>query len=89
MLILRFVRESQQKVDYYQSVHYLSKVADRWLAVRLETVGGLIIFFAALFAVMARETISPGLAGLSISYTLEVSHHSIINVFYHNCIHGN
>ncbi|XP_035434176.2 multidrug resistance-associated protein 1 [Spodoptera frugiperda] len=69
----RFVRESQQKVDYYQSVHYLSKVADRWLAVRLETVGGLIIFFAALFAVMARETISPGLAGLSISYTLEIT----------------
>ncbi|KAH9635556.1 hypothetical protein HF086_003170 [Spodoptera exigua] len=69
----RFVKESQQKVDYYQSVHYLSKVSDRWLAIRLETVGGLIIFFAALFAVMGRETISPGLAGLSVSYTLEIT----------------
>ncbi|KAJ8721589.1 hypothetical protein PYW07_002364 [Mythimna separata] len=69
----RFVRESQQKVDHYQSVHYLTCVADRWLGVRLEMVGSLIIFFAALFAVIGRDTISPGFAGLSVSYTLEIT----------------
>jgi hypothetical protein len=44
----------------------------RWLAVRLEMVGNFIIFFASLFAVLGRDTMSPGLVGLSISYALQV-----------------
>ena len=48
----------------------------RWLAIRLEFIGNLIIFFAALFAVIERNAssdgIDPGLAGLSISYALQV-----------------
>jgi len=45
---------------------------DRWLAVRLEMVGNLIIFFSALFAVLGKDTMNPGLVGLSVSYALQV-----------------
>lgn len=52
----------------------------RWLAVRLEFVGNLVIFFAATFAAIQRNHrdelglhISPGLVGLSISYALSVT----------------
>lgn len=52
----------------------------RWLAIRLEFVGNLIILFAALFAVIQRIygqslhlPISAGLVGLSISYALQVT----------------
>ncbi|CAB3223737.1 unnamed protein product [Arctia plantaginis] len=69
----RFIKESQKRIDYYLSFSYLSSIADRWLGIRLEIVGSLIIFFAALFAVLGRESISAGLAGLSISYTLEIT----------------
>ena len=47
----------------------------RWLAIRLELVGNLIVFFAALFATIQRNFpagISAGLVGLSISSALKV-----------------
>lgn len=44
----------------------------RWLGIRLETVGNLLIFFAALFAVLGRDSLDAGLVGLSISYALQV-----------------
>uniref|UniRef100_A0A803T6X8 Multidrug resistance-associated protein 1 n=1 Tax=Anolis carolinensis TaxID=28377 RepID=A0A803T6X8_ANOCA len=68
----RFVRQSDLKVDQNQKAYYPSIVANRWLAVRLESVGNCIVLFAALFAVIARHVLSPGLVGLSISYSLQV-----------------
>ncbi|XP_070778984.1 multidrug resistance-associated protein 1 isoform X2 [Enoplosus armatus] len=69
----RFIRESDQRVDDNQKAYYPSIVANRWLAVRLEFVGNFIVSFAALFAVMARESLSPGIMGLAISYALQLT----------------
>lgn len=52
---------------------YPSIVANRWLAVRLESLGALIVLFASLFAVLARDSINPAIVGLSISYALQIS----------------
>ena len=41
---------------------------------RLEILGNLITILAALFAILARSTLSAGLAGLSISASLGISH---------------
>ncbi|XP_026331545.1 multidrug resistance-associated protein 1-like, partial [Hyposmocoma kahamanoa] len=68
-----FVEESDRGVDHNQSCFYPSCIANRWLAVRLEMIGNFIIFFAALFAILAREDISPGLLGLSVSYALQIT----------------
>ena len=40
---------------------------------RLEFLGNLIIFFAALFAVISRGNIAGGLVGLSITYAMQVT----------------
>uniref|UniRef100_A0A8C2H8V0 Multidrug resistance-associated protein 1 n=1 Tax=Cyprinus carpio TaxID=7962 RepID=A0A8C2H8V0_CYPCA len=69
----RFIRESDGRVDHNQKAYFPSIVANRWLAVRLEFVGNCIVTFAALFAVMARDSLSPGIMGLSISYALQVT----------------
>ena len=39
----------------------------------LETIGNLIMFFAAMFAVIQRDTVDPGLVGLALSYALSVT----------------
>ncbi|XP_011264384.1 multidrug resistance-associated protein 1 isoform X2 [Camponotus floridanus] len=69
----QFIRESENRVDFNQVCYYPSIIANRWLAVRLEMVGNLIIFFAALFAVLGRNTMSSGLVGLSVSYALQIT----------------
>ena len=69
----RFIIESENRVDTNQICYYPSIIANRWLSVRLETVGNLVVLFAALFAVIGRENLDPGLVGLSISYALNVT----------------
>ncbi|XP_052851268.1 multidrug resistance-associated protein 1 isoform X7 [Drosophila gunungcola] len=68
----RFIDESDAKVDENQVCKYPSVIANRWLAIRLEMVGNLIILFASLFAVLGGQT-NPGLVGLSVSYALQVT----------------
>ena len=43
-----------------------------------EFIGDLVILFAGIFAVLGRDTLSPGLVGLSLSFALQVSVISII-----------
>lgn len=59
-------------MDKNQVCKYPSLIANRWLAVRLEMVGNLIILFASLFAVLGGQS-NPGLVGLSVSYALQVT----------------
>lgn len=67
----RFIDESEDRVDFNQICYFPSIIANRWLAIRLEMVGNLIILFAGLFAVLSDT--SPGLAGLSVSYALQIT----------------
>ncbi|NXO19201.1 MRP1 protein, partial [Oriolus oriolus] len=71
----RFIKQNDIKVDENQKAYYPSIVANRWLAVRLEYVGNCIVLFAALFAVIARNKLSAGLVGLSVSYSLQITAH--------------
>ncbi|TMS36963.1 hypothetical protein L596_004005 [Steinernema carpocapsae] len=71
----RFVAESQRKVDDNLVTYYPSIVANRWLAVRLELVGNMIVLCSALFAALYRDStgVTAGLVGLSVSYALNIT----------------
>ncbi|CAG2061158.1 unnamed protein product, partial [Timema podura] len=64
---------SEDLVDKNQMSYYLTITTNRWLSVRLETIGNIIIFFSSIFAVLGRDTMDPGLVGLSISYAMQIT----------------
>ncbi|CAK8671759.1 unnamed protein product [Clavelina lepadiformis] len=72
-----FIKQNETKVDTNQMAYYPNIVSNRWLALRLEVVGNLIVLFAAIFAVVERNNIEPSIVGLSISYSLQIT--SILN----------
>uniref|UniRef100_A0A3B3S0J1 ATP binding cassette subfamily C member 3 n=1 Tax=Paramormyrops kingsleyae TaxID=1676925 RepID=A0A3B3S0J1_9TELE len=68
-----FIQISDMKVDENQKSYYPGIVANRWLGVRIEFIGNCIVLFAALFAVVDRNSLEPGLVGFSVSYALQVT----------------
>ncbi|NXP45468.1 MRP3 protein, partial [Heliornis fulica] len=68
-----FVDISDLKMDENQKSYYPGIVSNRWLGVRVEFVGNCIVLFAALFAVIGRNSLNAGLVGLSVSYALQVT----------------
>ncbi|XP_077114465.1 ATP-binding cassette sub-family C member 2 [Ranitomeya variabilis] len=69
----RFLQHNEDTLDINQKTVYSWIVSNRWLAIRLEFVGNLTVFFAALFAVLARGTVDSGTVGLSISSALNIT----------------
>ncbi|XP_028669916.1 multidrug resistance-associated protein 1-like isoform X1 [Erpetoichthys calabaricus] len=69
----RFILQTNQRVDENQKSYFPRFVATRWLAVNLEFLGNTIVLSAAIFSVMARGTLSPGIVGLSVSHALQVT----------------
>uniref|UniRef100_A0A8C3CER0 ABC-type glutathione-S-conjugate transporter n=1 Tax=Cairina moschata TaxID=8855 RepID=A0A8C3CER0_CAIMO len=68
-----FVDISDLKVDENQKSYYPGIVSNRWLGIRVEFVGNCIVLFAALFAVIGKNSLNAGLVGLSVSYALQVT----------------
>ncbi|CAG8548825.1 3767_t:CDS:10, partial [Scutellospora calospora] len=72
----RFIIENEIRLDQNQKAYYPSVCCNRWLAVRLEFLGSLIIFSASLLAVISSvifNNIDDGLVGLSLTYALSVT----------------
>ena len=68
----RFIGIMRSRIDENLLYFYPDTISNRWLALRLEFIGSLVTLFASLFAVISHGTISASLAGLSISYSLNV-----------------
>lgn len=69
----QFIEENLQRMRRNLRAYYLNTASNRWLAVRLETLGTTIVTSASLLAVLNKGVLSAGVAGLSISYALSVT----------------
>ncbi|XP_009863211.1 PREDICTED: multidrug resistance-associated protein 1-like, partial [Apaloderma vittatum] len=68
----RFIRKNNDVVYENLVYFYNNVISNRWLSVRLEFLGSLMVFFAALFIVLAGNAVSSSTVGLSISYALNI-----------------
>ncbi|XP_069173762.1 ATP-binding cassette sub-family C member 3 isoform X2 [Procambarus clarkii] len=67
-----FFNESLQLLENSLKPIYSNIATFRWLGVNLETIGNLITFSAAIMGVAGRDSISPGIVGLSVTYALNM-----------------
>uniref|UniRef100_A0A8C8B9T9 Uncharacterized protein n=1 Tax=Otus sunia TaxID=257818 RepID=A0A8C8B9T9_9STRI len=69
----RFLKQNESTMDINQKSVHSWIVSNRWLAIRLEFVGSLVVFFSALLAVISKGTLEGGIVGLSVSSALNVT----------------
>ncbi|KAJ3092332.1 hypothetical protein HK102_008482 [Quaeritorhiza haematococci] len=72
----RFISTNEDRIDFNQRAYYPSISSNRWLAVRLEFIGSLVVFGSALFSVISIVIyghVSASFVGLSLTYSLTIT----------------
>ncbi|CUA69652.1 ABC transporter C family member 12 [Rhizoctonia solani] len=68
----RFREENQRRMDIENRAYWLTVTNQRWLGIRLDSLGTVLIFCVAILVVAARFSISPSQTGVALSYILLV-----------------
>lgn len=68
----RFARTVRDAVDIMDGAYFLTFSNQRWLSVRLDAIGTVLVFVTGLLVVTSRFDVSPSIAGLVLSYILSV-----------------
>ncbi|GAA5830633.1 hypothetical protein JCM11251_002541 [Rhodosporidiobolus azoricus] len=72
----RFIAENEARIDRNNEPAYASITANRWLAIRLEFIGSIIIAssaFLAVFTLVRTRNLDASLVGLMLSYALSTT----------------
>ncbi|KAK0467750.1 multidrug resistance-associated ABC transporter [Desarmillaria tabescens] len=69
----RCVRSAESSLDSENRAYYMTISIQRWLNVRLDLLGNILILGITLFAAGYRNTISPSKIGVILTYTLNTS----------------
>lgn len=68
----QFVTGLKREVDQMNSAYYLTFSNQRWLSVRLDAIGNLLVFTTGILVVTSRFNVNPSIAGLVLSYILSI-----------------
>ncbi|KAJ7040911.1 ABC protein [Mycena alexandri] len=71
--IPRFVRDNKYYIDLENRALFLTVTNQRWLAVRLDALGSVLVFVVGLFAAVGLSGISPAEVGLILTYTTSLT----------------
>lgn len=73
----RFMRQNLAAIDENNRPFFYMWVANRWLALRVDAIGSLVMLFAGIFVILSIGRIDAGLAGLSLSYAISFSENAL------------
>ncbi|CAD5119335.1 DgyrCDS7955 [Dimorphilus gyrociliatus] len=68
-----FISKFALLLDKSQNASYAGIIANRWLALRLEFIGNLLVLITSVLAVYRKSDLNAGLVGLSITYALNIT----------------
>ncbi|OBT52767.1 hypothetical protein VE04_05838 [Pseudogymnoascus sp. 24MN13] len=68
----RFVMGIRSAIDEMNSAYYLTFSNQRWLSIRLDAIGNLLVFTTGILVVTSRFNVNPSIGGLVLSYILAI-----------------
>ncbi|ORY11233.1 P-loop containing nucleoside triphosphate hydrolase protein [Clohesyomyces aquaticus] len=68
----QFSTSVRAAIDDMNSAYYLTFANQRWLSVRLDAIGILLVFTTGILVVTSRFSVNPSIAGLVLSYILTI-----------------
>jgi ATP-binding cassette subfamily C (CFTR/MRP) protein 1 len=68
----QFVDDLRSSVDTMNTAYYLTFANQRWLTMRLDAMGNLLVFAVGILVVTSRFRVNPSISGLVLSYILSV-----------------
>lgn len=68
----QFLSKFLSLLDHHQHYSYLYLASSRWLGIRLEIIGAIVIYFVAMLTVHSQDTIGISNVGVCISYALRL-----------------
>ncbi len=69
----RFFSESAALIEQNLRHQYAASMCKRWLSLRSELTGNLVVLLAAVLAVAQRSAVSAGWVGLAVSFAMSVT----------------
>ena len=66
MFVPHFQDIHDSKIDTSSRVLFVAKTLERWLAVRLEFIGNLVVLTVAVVSVLMQDSISPAMIGVCL-----------------------
>ncbi|KAL9471438.1 hypothetical protein ACSS6W_009379 [Trichoderma asperelloides] len=68
----RFIQDLRQSIDEMNSAYFLTYSNQRWLSLRLDMIGNLLVFTVGILVVTSRFSVNPSIGGLVLSYILSI-----------------
>lgn len=68
----RFIKDLRKSIDDMNGAYYLTFGNQRWLSIRVDAIGNLLVFTVAILVVTSRFSIDPSIGGLVLSYILSI-----------------
>ncbi|KZT33501.1 multidrug resistance-associated ABC transporter [Sistotremastrum suecicum HHB10207 ss-3] len=69
----RFITSAEDGIDNENRAYYMVVSTQRWLGIRLDLLGNILVLAIGFVAVGSRHTVNPAKIGVVLSYTLSVT----------------